>query len=262
MIYAELSSPQIEAVASRGVAVLPIAAIEQHGRHLPLETDAIIARTLGSLVERELPDEVVLLPGLSFGSSDHHFGFPGTLSLSPGTFSRVLMELVESLGRSGFRRIVILNGHGGNHGPAASAMYELKVGGRMPSGSVVALATYWKLADEVIRLEGFMETPCLSHACEYETSLMLAINRKLVCMDRAEASTPVRGSSFYDPMAYRPSPVVIVETFRELSVSGALGRPDLATEEKGRRLLRIITDRLVAFVREVSSGRLDASASA
>src|SRR6185295_15110394 len=106
------------------VMVLPLGATEQHGPHLGVSTDATIATAIAEGVERALPEDVLLCPTLSVGSSHHHLGF-GALSIAPETYARVLADLVDCLQRWGAQRIVLLNGHGGNIVPTKQALAEL-----------------------------------------------------------------------------------------------------------------------------------------
>ena len=175
MKYGELTSAALGRLAGRSIAVLPLAAVEQHGTHLPVITDTAIADELGRRVERALPKQVVLLPTLWCGSSHHHKGFPGALSLRSDTYVQVLLDLADCLIDTGFRRIFLLNCHGGNQTPFAEALYRLNQKHRGPREPWIAAASYWNLAAPELERQKFMATPKLSHACEDETSLMMAL---------------------------------------------------------------------------------------
>lgn len=251
MIYGELTSPRLKEAASGAVALLPLAAIEQHGDHLPVVTDTAIVSEIASRVEKALPDQVALLPTLWCGSSHHHLGFPGTVSISSETYIIVLSDLMRCLLRAGFSRIVLLNGHGGNHVPALEAVYRVNLENEnAPVPPWLAVATYWNVAAQELAGQTFMETPRLSHACEYETSLMLALRVDWVEMKRAVGHAPSRQSKFYDPLGYTPSRVAVSETFRQLSPNGALGSPEKATPEKGAQLFDLITGSMTEFLRD------------
>jgi creatinine amidohydrolase len=253
VIYFDLTSPQIGRIAPEVVALLPIAAIEQHGDHLPVGTDSAIVAELARRAEKAWPDKVLLLPTLWCGSSHHHFGFPGTLSLGSELYIQMLVSLVDSLARTGCRRIVLLNGHGGNIVPAAEAVYRLHQSLAGPDEPWVAAATYWKLAADELGQQEFMSTPCLTHACEYETSLMLALRADWVEMDRAKGTIPERNSVFYDPLGYRRCSVAVSESFQHFSSNGALGSPELATPEKGERLYALLAAVLDRFLRDFAA---------
>jgi len=249
MLFAELTSPEIGRLAPGRVAVLPIAAVEQHGAHLPVETDSAIAAELGRRVEAARPDRVLLLPVLWAGSSHHHLKFPGTLSISSETYTRVLVDLVESLIASGCRRIFLLNGHGGNQTPFCEALYRVALARRDDRPRPwVAAQNYWSLAAPQLAAAGFMESPRLTHACEYETSLLLALKPDTVNMDLARGERAARESRYYDPLEYGPCLVHVCETFEAMTAHGALGSPEKATAAKGARLFDLITDSLVDFI--------------
>jgi creatinine amidohydrolase len=256
MIYADLTSPEIGRLAPTCIALLPIAAVEQHGAHLPVGTDTAIGTELARRAEAALRDQVLLLPTLWCGSSHHHFGFPGTISIGSETYIQVLVDLVESLARSGFRRIVLLNAHGGNIVPAAEALYRLNRQLEGPDEPWVAAATYWHLAADELGAQKFMETPALTHACEYETSMMLALRADWVRLGDAKGYEPVRETAFYDPLGHKRDKVTVKESFRQLTPSGALGKPQLATAAKGAALYDLVGAALVAFLQDFSQWKL------
>lgn len=258
MNYFELTSPEIGRLAPDHVAVLPIASIEQHGDHLPVSTDSAIANELGRRVEECLCERVILLPTLWCGSSHHHLGFPGTLSLRSDTLVAVLVDLLESLLASGFRRIFLLNCHGGNQTPFAEALYRMNLRHQRP-GHWIAAASYWNIAQPELATQTFMETPRLTHACEYETSLMMALRIDWIKSEGKGARSDI-GSRFYDPLGYTPSRVVISQRFDQLSPNGALGSPEKGSAEKGRKLFDLFTGTIVEFLKEFESWKLPESA--
>lgn len=258
MKYAELTSPELGRIAPNLTAVLPLAAIEQHGDHLPVVTDTAIADELARRVEAAMPEELAMLPTLWCGSSHHHMGFPGTISLRSETYVNVLMDLVESLLHTGFKRVFLLNCHGGNQTPFAEALYRLNLKYRGENEPWIAAASYWNLAATELAAQTFMETPKLSHACEYETSMMLALRLDWV-KGPGRGETGSIGSKFYDPLGYQPSRVVVSRCFDQLSSNGALGSPEKATAEKGAKLYPLITDVIVNFLREFSQWPVSSS---
>jgi creatinine amidohydrolase len=122
----ECTSPRIAELDRRMPVIFPIAALEQHGAHLPLFTDSLL---LGEVVRRahlSLGDRVLMAPLQWLGNSEHHIDFPGTLSAAPRTYLNLLQEMARNFLRHGFKRIVFLNGHGGNMVPAQQAIFELR----------------------------------------------------------------------------------------------------------------------------------------
>ena len=252
MIYSEMTSPELGRIAPRVIALLPVAAIEQHGRHLPVQTDTALVSEIARRAERALPKQVALLPALWAGCSHHHLGFPGTISLSSETYIRVLIEMVECLARAGFRRIALLNGHGGNITPGNEALYRLNIKWNGPREPWVAMATYWQVAAREMAAQKFMRTPALTHACEYETSMMLALRTDWVKLRLAKGQNPTRGSKFYNPTGDPPSRVAVCESYHHFTRTGATGSPELATAEKGRKLFNLTSSAVIEFLRDFS----------
>jgi creatinine amidohydrolase len=245
----EMTSPDAGQAAGL-VAVLPVGAVEQHGPHLPVTTDTDIVTAIAAAAEQRLPGRVVLCPTLPYGSSHHHRAFAGTLSVGPELFTRLLVDLVLSLEHSGFRRIVVLNGHGGNITPARQALAVLAA---EPVAEVV-LATYWELAGKAFAGQPPMESPALSHACEYETSMMLSLHGERVRFERVSRSrAPARNDyvAWEDDAPYRG--VSIVRRTEFLSDIGCSGEPRKATREKGAHLISAAVEALTGFLNDFAS---------
>ena len=248
MRYGDCRWVDIDAMDKDGVvAVCPIAALEQHGHHLPLLTDTYLATEVAERVEAAIPEKVLLTPTLWVGASDHHLDFPGTITLPNTLYVEVIKNVVRCLVKAGFRRILLLNGHGGNIAPGTVAITELANECDQADGLLLALSSYWELA-------GFgsdstsLETPMVSHACEYETSMMLVVNGETVHMDEAETGDPVIDTPFYH--SELGGRVTVAGRFHRLSPTGAMGSPELATPEKGEELLVRGGSEVVKFIEE------------
>jgi creatinine amidohydrolase len=232
------------------VVVLPLGSLEQHGHHLPLLTDTMIAAEVARRAEAELGDAALFLPPLWAGASDHHRAFPGTVSLSNETYAAVIADVLESLVGGGFRRIFLLNAHGGNTTPAQLAMYRVQLHHRDKPELYLAFSSWWQIAtDAVATLAGPRQTS-VTHACELETSMVLRLRPELVCLERAAAASIPFESAFYVPDFARPSRVDVPRPFELLSLSGAFGHPEHATPERGDELFAAAAAEVVAFVRE------------
>jgi creatinine amidohydrolase/Fe(II)-dependent formamide hydrolase-like protein len=175
---------QAELEAGRDTIVMALGATEQHGPHLPLATDALIGDHLARLVADELGAFVA--PTVRVGCSEHHLAFPGTLSVSEGTFAGIVGDIVRSLARGGFRRVVLLPTHGGNFGPLGAALEKL---GPVPGLEISALTDVTALlaiaqigaSEHGVPLgEGGL------HAGEWETSMLAVVHPELVRDDRRE----------------------------------------------------------------------------
>lgn len=266
MQYGELKRPDIEKMdKTNKVVVLPLASLEQHGEHLPLLTDTLLGGAVAARVEAALPDTVLLLPTQWLGSSHHHMKFPGTISLPADLYIDMVCHMCDGILSAGFRRIFLLISHGGNDVPCQEVIYRMMVKHRERADFWIASAGYWAVADEVIRIPE-MTTERPTHACEYETSMVLAIRADLVDMKQASGHTIWMDSKYYFPdlTARRGSKVNISLPFEQMTRNGALGRPDLADAAKGAKLFDVISTKVTDFVREFSQWpwrpRMEASA--
>jgi creatinine amidohydrolase len=230
--------------------VVPLGALEQHGHHLPLLTDSLLAESVVSRAAQLLADEALFLPVLWLGASDHHLAFPGTVSLPSELYADVIVRLIESLIQGGFRRIFLLNAHAGNITPAESALMRLAISHRTQTPDLMlAFSSWFDLAAPELNEAGFLHQTHVIHACEWETSGILADRPELVGDDRQTTSSP-RVSAYFSPDFTESSLVFVPRTIDQASPVGAFGRADLATPEKGSRLLEIAANAVVRFVRE------------
>jgi creatinine amidohydrolase len=247
----EMTSPDIERLGDDVVALLPIAATEQHGQHLPLQVDCRITEAIAARVEATRSGWLAVAPTLWIGASHHHLAFGGTMSVPNALYIDLLMAMVDGALNAGFRRIAMLNGHGGNRAPMEDALVRVRQ--RVGSDAQVHLVgfTYWDLASKRMKDEPGMASPRITHACEYETSMMLHLAGDLVHMDRARAGQPALPSEYYDIAFTRPSRVFAAFNMDQLTAgTGAMGEPEQATAEKGAKLLDVIADEVGKFLDE------------
>src|SRR5215212_3772818 len=239
----------------RTVAVLPTAAVEQHGPHLPLDTDAFLCtRVVEEAGARARSDGPVLVaPTLAFGSSEHHMAFAGTLTLTAETFSAVVSELLGSLLRHGFRRLLVVNGHGGNSALVREAVQQLTGRAQVLAASV----DYWALARATA--DDVRDSPPggMAHACEFETSLMLHLRPESVRRELVQREIPEPRFAQERVDLVSPGPVTAGWQTHRLSSSGVLGAPDLATAEKGERLFEACVDGLAGLIAELGAVPLE-----
>lgn len=249
MQLGERSWVEVGDLAGR-VAVLPLGSFEQHGHHLPLLTDTRICTEIARRAEASLGEDAVFLPTLWTGASDHHRTFPGTVSLRNETYVRVLTDVLESFIGGGFRRVFLLNAHGGNVTPGRQALYDVQLRHRGEPDLWLAFGSWMTLAAEQIAALEEVEQEQVSHACEQETSMILRLRPELVKMEAARGANIPFDSAFYSPDFSGPSRVDVPRAFDQLSETGAFGHPELATPDKGEALFGAAAEEVVAFVRE------------
>jgi creatinine amidohydrolase len=246
-----LTSPEVRALPMEKLVVLaPLGSFEQHGAHLPLTTDTDIVTAVANAVEATLPEQILSLPCVWLGHSTHHIKFPGTLDVKQMHYIALIEDLCGSLLTMGARKILLLNGHGGNDIPVRAALREVKTASAGRPGLHVLYSAYWMLAAQSIKQIRESEMGGLGHACEMETSLMLHLHPGKVRTDLARRDGPKHESPYRKADMQLAKPVYSVNEFHEISDSGVVGHPDLATAVKGARFFEAIVKDVTAFVRD------------
>jgi len=240
----DLNWPAVRALNKDTPIVFPVAALEQHGHHLPLFTDSTLLGEIIHRTSRRLDDRILFAPLTWLGNSDHHLDFPGTLSAPPRTYIDLLAGLAENFIQHGFRRIVFINGHGGNDVPGRQALFEVRQRHRQRGDLLLLFATYWNLASPPLDPGHELHQDQMGHACEWETSMMLRIAPHLV--GDVKKLTPVESSTGFEPASR-------AWITKDRTEPGHIGHPHLATAGKGEVLLRIFTDGVVALLERVIS---------
>lgn len=222
-----LSWPEVRAELERGrdTVVIAFGATEQHGPHMPLATDALIGDHLARRVAERL--DAFVAPTVRVGCSEHHLAFAGTLSLSEETFHRLVHDLVSSLARGGFGRIVLIPTHGGNFGPLARALEQagpvegVEVRALTDLGALLAIARQGVDEYGVPLAEGGL------HAGEWETSMLMAIHPELVHLERGEPG--------YTGDMESAVGAIFGSGVDALAPNGVIGDPSRASSEHGAR---------------------------
>lgn len=246
---ARLTSTEAEeAIRAARVAIVPVGSLEQHGPHLTLDTDMAVAQALAERLQSDLGEQAVLCPPVTYGLSEHHMGFPGTMTLTPATFLAVFEDIVDSLAIRGLRRVLVINGHGGN----IDALRLVSRSARRDHGSLVASIMWATLANSEIADRA--RSPQYGHACEIETSVVMDLAPDRVRHDRIESPGGRRSA---DPLTDPPRGLVDQAVWmEEWSDDGALGDPSLASAEIGKELVEIIHERAVSFARRLAERAL------
>ncbi|HEY3897997.1 MAG TPA: creatininase family protein [Chthoniobacter sp.] len=242
MNLADLPWTTIAALSKDTPVIFPVAALEQHGRHMPLFTDSLLLGEVVRRVAERFDDRALFAPLTWLGNSDHHLDFAGTLSAPPRVYLDTLNALAENFLQHGFRRIVFLNGHGGNDVPGRQAVFELRQRHRQRDDVLFLFATYWSLGARPWETDTALAQREMGHACEWETSMMLRLAPHLVG-DYRNAPPVEFGTPF--------TPASRGWITRERSSPGHIGHPHLASTEKGETLFRVFAEDVAALLERV-----------
>ncbi len=240
VLWAKLSWPELETLAARPphMALWPIGAVEQHGKHLPVDVDVRNCWEVACGVSARTG--VPLLPALAFGDSRFWEGWPGTLTLQPETMIQMMLEISDGVVRTGFRRLLILNGHIGNNPVLAIAEAKIR---QRHSGLQVRGLSWWDVSPRVIAemyADSIPGTLRSFHANDGETSVYLAHSPDLVKPELAVD----------EPVDYtRP---VFSYHSRKITQSGCIGRPRSASAEKGRTVLSWVIEDIASVIDEAT----------
>jgi len=232
------------------VVIVPIGSIEQHGPHLPISTDTKLVTEVVTRTAKQLGGKILVTPTVWTGFSPHHMDFPGAISLSSKVLLDLLLDICNSIYHHGFKRILLINGHGGNSSFLRITSARM---GNKPD-CIVAALNYWDLVKDylysVIK-DGQEFIP--GHAGEFETSLQLVLSKDLVessLISKVEATTKMlssrSGSNLY---VYRPT--------KSLSSNGQLGSSENSSVEQGEIILKKIIQELKKFIIDFSTWDID-----
>jgi creatinine amidohydrolase len=242
-----LTWPEVrqEIEAGRDTIVVAFGAVEQHGHHLPLGTDAIFGDELSRRLAERL--DAFRAPTVRIGCSRHHLAFPGTMSIEEETFHRIVGDLVRGWSGHGFRRIVILPTHGGNFAPLAGALEKL---GPLHGMKVIGISDLGVLVQATLGLGAELGVPASEgglHGGQWETSMMLALHPELVKMDRAVPGYTGDLESGLERF--------LGEGVHVLTDTGVFGDPTHASAEHGRLYIEKLLDLVAELVERESQAR-------
>lgn len=238
--WEKLSWTQIEQLdRDRTTVIIPTGAIEQHGPHLTIDTDIYNADAISRAVAKKVTKQRVLVtPPIWWGTSPHHLGFPGTISLSNETFTSILVETISSFKPHGFYRFLIVNGHGGNIGNLTATVS--KIGAEL--GISIPAFSYWQTIVKTLIEVGESELGGMGHACEMETSLALYLRPEDVDMSAAISEMPKQATPWscgdFRQLGFLSIPLDL----KRDSKVGVIGNPLLATAEKGKKIFNAAVD--------------------
>lgn len=234
-----------EFLAIHDVCMIPVGSCEQHGPHLPIDTDAYDAFWV-SMKAAEKAQCALVAPPIYYGVSLHHMDFPGTATLNPHTLEQLAYEVASSLIKHGFKKILFENGHGGNAPALESASQRIKA----DTNAFVVIDSVSLIPDFV---EKSIETSYDAHAGEFETSTTLANREDCVITDRIKKPKITLPKSKYTKIGLKESGPKVSWAFRtkEISDTGVIGDPTKASKEKGKEAWKLAIERLADLLIEL-----------
>jgi creatinine amidohydrolase len=250
--YDELSWPEMKsAIARQPVVLLPFGTIEDHGPHLPLNTDNVIVEAFCLEAARRAPGEMLVMPLVAYGLDEHHMDFPGTVSVDMQTLLAYVSDVAISAVRHGFTHLLVVNGHGSNAPLADLAARRVVLETGMICGAMSPNAAIDPtLAEPALSQMRRSGPGGVAHAGEYETALMLHLRPDLVHMKRAVREIGQLKLTYFNWDLGEPSALSWQDWWSRMSESGVCGDPTVATAEFGRAVFETTVDNLVRFVRD------------
>ncbi len=214
---------EVDALTREEVVLIPTGSLEQHGPHLPLFTDSLLATAVAVAVEAKLSNRIIVTPTVWLGASGHHLAFPGSLSASFEGYEQAILAIVNSLLPHGFRKFYLLNGHGGN--TESNGIISRKLKAENPT-AVFGHAGYFDYIDPSILLSMKGPIKGIRHSCEAEVSLMMHLHPELVRRDKLRDD------------GLEPTPEIqgMIYHFDEFTEEGSMGFATFAEPDLGRRL--------------------------
>jgi creatinine amidohydrolase len=243
-LYNKLTWPEMnDAIEMQKVVILPTGSTEQHGPHLPLDVDLFLAESVCHELGRRAPDRVLVLPGIPYGLNMHHLDFPGTIHIEPQHFIDFCVDVTKSVAYHGFKRMALVNGHGSNQ-PMIDLIARRTL---LETPSICCAFGYFTMGwAEVLPL---LETEIHAHADEFETSLYLHFAGERVRMDQAVPDND-RVGRYMTSDSVSSRPVRFNDFWGRWTKTGVHGDPTKASAEKGKRILEIVMQHMLAWLEE------------
>ncbi len=247
----ECTSNQVQEMDKKDtVVILPIAAHEQHGKHLPIGTDTLILEGVLNRFVECVPNDMnlLVLPTVSVGKSNEHMAFCGTLTYSMDTLVHIIRDTAKSISRHGFEKLVFFNAHGGNTDVLNACARDL----RDDFGIRPFVIDWWFTDFWADILKDVQESPRdgVFHACELETSIMMALHPGLVHSEELIATFPpeqMRKNKYVTVFG----PVTMGWVTKDITETGVIGDATKATSEKGEQMLSFASKKLVDIFKEI-----------
>ena len=250
--YDELTWPEMrEAIAQQPVVLLPFGTVEDHGPHLPINTDNVIVEAICLEAARRAAGDVLVMPPVAYGLDEHHMDFPGPVSVDMQTLLAYVADVAISAARHGFTHVLIVNGHGSNEPIADLAARRVVLETGVICGAMSPNAAIDPTLAEPVYSQMRQSAPGgVAHAGEYETAMMLHLRPDLVHMDKAVRELGQIKLDYFNWDYPEPSVLSWQDWWSRMSESGVCGDPTVATAEFGQALFERTVENFVRFVRE------------
>jgi creatinine amidohydrolase len=252
-----LSTEQLSAVSRELPVIMNIAAIEQHGPHLPLATDSLVGAHFLDRLDERLSDDLLIVPQVKVCCSAHHMDFAGTLTVRHETLIAYVSDILDSIYSHGFRKLVLFNSHGGNE--AVGRVVLEQWGAAHPSARMFML-TWWRVAARELAAVQESGFGGVGHACEFETSLVQYFAGHLVAGDRIKAPSMPPTFAWAEADMLNAPCGVLYRSMKEMSGgTGVVGAPTFASAAKGQKISDIVVGRLASMLADVRAAPVPVS---
>jgi creatinine amidohydrolase len=246
-LYEHYTWPELGDLSKKQpVVVLPIGSVEDHGRHLPLDTDNFLIWSICEAAAQRARGEILLMPLIPYGFETHHMDFPGTIDVKSDHLLHFVLDVTKSVAHHGFKRILIADGHGSNM-PILDLVARRTI---LETESLCGAFIWPSLAAKQIAEVRESERGGMAHAGELETSVYLYLDQKRVQLDKAKKEIGMPPSEFIWMDILERSPVLLMDQWSRFSKSGVSGDPGLASVNKGQIIFEAVVEALVRLARE------------
>ncbi len=241
----ELSKDQFKRYRDTATVAINFASTEQHSRHLPVGTDAILGKAVLEEAARLAASPMLVLPQACYGYSPHHRFAPGYVTISQNTLISHARDICKSVYENGFKRMFLVNSHGGNQVYLSAVINE--IGEEYGEKFSLMELRYWDVAGPRIMEIRDSALGGTGHACEFETSMMMHLRPDLVQADKIAECPPVPGDPWFQMDLLGFKKYLKFSNFNIYNPDGHVGQPHLATAEKGRLFFEAVTEELAKF---------------
>jgi len=246
-LYQHYTWPELGEVAKQQpVVVLPVGSVEDHGPHLPLDTDNYLIWSFCEAAAQRAEGDILLMPLIPYGFETHHMDFPGTIDIQAEHLLHFVLDVTKSVARHGFKRILIADGHGSNM-PILELVARQTI---LETDSLCGVFIWPSLAIQEINKVRESARGGMAHACELETSVYLYLDRSRVQFEKATKEIGMPPSEFIWMDLLEGSPVRLMDHWSRFSKSAVSGDPTVATAEKGRVIFEAVVNAFVRLARE------------